>query len=155
MRAVTPRLPLHSIHSEMPITLLGKSFTRICFPSCFSLCLVGCMSVAVQVISCFFFPCFLLADSSHWQRRPWQSSFQRLQELLSIGSRCLGWRLFSLIIFLYASIPPVVWLIVFCKHFFSHLNESFKFIGSLVRIRLGSLPFHKGAVEWQLEPAVL
>jgi hypothetical protein len=43
----------------------------------------------------------------------------------------------------------------FCKHFFSHLNESFKFIGSLVRIRLGSLPFHKGAVEWQLEPAVL
>lgn len=36
-----------------------------------------------------------------------------------------------------------------------YLNVLFNFIGSLVRIRLESLPFHKVAVEWQHEPAVL
>ena len=35
------------------------------------------------------------------------------------------------------------------------LSQSFNSVVSLVRIRLGSLPFHKVAVEWQLEPAVL
>jgi hypothetical protein len=35
------------------------------------------------------------------------------------------------------------------------LSRTFNSVVSLVRIRLGSLPFHKVAVEWQLEPAVL
>lgn len=34
-------------------------------------------------------------------------------------------------------------------------KQFFNSLVSLVRIRLGSLPFHKGAVEWQQEPAVL
>lgn len=82
MRAVTLWWPLLSIHWEMPITLLGN------LKSCAHKYLIFLSNLNLDFLSLFFADSFLL------QRRPWQSSFQRLQELLSIGSRCLGWRLF-------------------------------------------------------------
>ena len=126
------------------------------------------INVVIGAVSDFFFFYYyffiiVLADSSPLQRRPWQSSFQRLQELLSIGSRCLGWR--YLFIFLckrniflgnhflvYSSNNDIAYFFTpepeLTKQFFNSLV-------SLVRIRLGSLPFPKVAMEWQLELAVL
>ena len=94
----------------------------------FSPCYLAMQVFIIGAVSDFLLILIIvLADSSPLRRRPWQSSFPRLQELLSIGSRCLGWRFLFFNWYIYK---------IWCCHFwvyacnndiasFSHPNPNY------------------------------